>query len=431
MPALRVIRSRRGKTRFRSAALLKFVQEVTTAGSPGFVPAAERIAVFDNDGTLWPENPMPFQMAFALDALSKKVATVPELAEEPMVQAALEGNIGKLMEGPHYNGLMQILALTHSGMTVDEFQTSVAAWIGSAEHPRFQRRYDQLAYLPMLELLDYLRAHDFKTFIVSGGGVDFMRVWTERVYGVPPEQVVGSTTQTRFELRDGSPVLVKTMEHLFVDDKAGKPAGIHSFVGRRPIACFGNSDGDQAMLEYTTINNPRRSLGMIVHHTDAEREYAYDAHPTSTGRLVTALAAALERGWIVVDMARDWKRVFANEIPAGDDLVPLLIDRTWVINEMDGGGLVASEPPTLEIAEDLRVSGFAGVNRYFGTVTLDGANIKFGPLGATRMAGPQPLMTQETRFFQAIERIVRCELKKPDVLYFFDADGKIVLQCSN
>jgi hypothetical protein len=186
----------------------------------------------------------------------------------------------------------------------------------TAKHPRFNRPYDCLTYQPMQEVLAFLRASGFKTWIVSGGGADFMRVWSERVYGIPPEQVIGSTGRTRFEMRDDGPTLVKTLEHLFVDDKAGKPAGIHHFIGRRPIACFGNSDGDLAMLQYTTVGNPRLALGVIVHHTDADREYAYDAQPQGTGRLVEALAEAPRRGWTVVDMKRDWATMFAPDSPA-------------------------------------------------------------------------------------------------------------------
>ncbi len=208
---------------------------------------------------------------------------------------------------------MQILALTSSGMTTDDFVARVNGWLASAKHTHFDKPYDQLTYQPMQELMRYLRANGFKTFIVSGGGADFMRVWTERVYGIPPEQVVGSTARTKFELRDSGPVLVKTLNSLFVDDGPGKPVGIWQFIGRRPIACFGNSDGDQAMLQYTTINNPRPSFGLIVHHTDGDREYAYDAHPPSTGNLVSALEEAPQRGWSVVDMKNDWKRVFAFE----------------------------------------------------------------------------------------------------------------------
>src|SRR5690606_38344797 len=199
----------------------------------------------------------------------------------------------------------KILALTHAGMTTDEYDARVRNWMKTYRHPRFGHTLAGMTYQPRQELLGHLRESGFKTFIVSGGGADFMRVWSEEVYGIPPEQVVGSTAQVRFEMRDGIPVLVKSTDHIFVDDREGKPVGIHEFIGRRPIACFGNSDGDQAMLEYTTIGNPRPSLGLIVHHTDDEGEYAYDADPPSSGKLVTALEAAPQRGWIVVDMKND------------------------------------------------------------------------------------------------------------------------------
>jgi hypothetical protein len=253
---------------------------------------------------------MPFQLAFALDELKRRLPYEPSWKDDPMVQAALEGDLPALL-ADHYKGLFHIIELTGSGMNTTDFADRVRAWFAAAKHPRFDRPYDLLAYHPMLELLAYLRANGFKTFIVSGGGADFMRVFSERVYGIPPEQIVGSNTRAIYELRDDGPVLVKTMSELFIDDKAGKPVGIHQFIGRRPIACFGNSDGDQQMLEYTTIDNPRPSLGMIIHHTDAEREYAYDAQPKSSGKLITALADAPKRGWIVVDMKNDWSEVFA------------------------------------------------------------------------------------------------------------------------
>jgi phosphoglycolate phosphatase-like HAD superfamily hydrolase len=291
-------------------AILDFVHRVSDPTSPDHVPPAERIAVFDNDGTLWPEYPVPFQAAFAVDRLRQRVAAEPALADDPMVKALFAGDLATLMAGDRHEGLLHVVALTHAGMTLDEFQQSVEAWLADAVHPRFGRHYDQLTYRPMREVLALLRDHGFKTWIVSGGGADFMRVWSQRVYGIPPEQVIGSTARPRFEMRDDGPVLIKTLEHLFVDDKAGKPVGIAQFIGRRPIACFGNSDGDLAMLHYTTVGNPSSSLGVIIHHTDAEREYAYDAHPKGTGRLVEALDEAPGRGWTVVDMQRDWVRVF-------------------------------------------------------------------------------------------------------------------------
>ena len=275
-------------------------------GSPDFVPPAERIAVFDNDGTLWPENPLPFQLAYALYTLKQMTAGNAALRKDAMVQAALKADFAALLAGPHHAGLMRVVALTHAGMTTEEFKSRVNGWLAEARHPWYDKPYDQVTYQPMQEVLRYLRANGFKTFVVSGGGAHFVRVWSERVSGIPPEQVVGSAGRTRYELSPSGPVLVKTLDFLFFDDKAGKPVGIHEFIGRRPIAAFGNSDGDKEMLEYTTIDNPRPSLGLIVHHTDAKREYAYDAKPQST-----ALRAAPERGWIVVDMAQDWNRMFA------------------------------------------------------------------------------------------------------------------------
>jgi phosphoglycolate phosphatase-like HAD superfamily hydrolase len=297
-------------------ALLDFVRRVTTAG-PDFVAPPERIAVFDNDGCLWPENPVPFQLAFALDELARRAPSEPALAADPMAQAALAGDLAALLAGERHDGLLRVVALTHAGMDTDAFDASVRRWLDAARHPRLGRRYDELAYQPMLEVLALLRAHGFKTFIVSGGGADFMRVWAERAYGIPPEQVVGSSARVTYALRDGLPVLTKTLEHLFVDDKGGKPAGIHHAIGRRPIACFGNSDGDLQMLQWTTIGNPHPSLGLIVHHTDAEREYAYDVAPQSSGRLVRALEEAPARGWVVVSMKDDWKTVFTERVGGG------------------------------------------------------------------------------------------------------------------
>jgi len=291
-------------------AILDFVAKVTDPDSKEFVPVPERLAVFDNDGALWPENPMPFQLAFALDELKRRLPDEPAWKDDPMVQAALAGDLPTLL-ADHYKGLFHIIDLTGSGMTTEDFSDRVRAWFATAKHPRFDRPYDQLAYQPMLEVLEFLRANGFTTCIVSGGGADFMRVFAERVYSIPPEQVIGSNTRTVFELRDSGPVLVKTMKDLFIDDKSGKPVAIHQFLGRRPIACFGNSDGDKAMLEYTTINNPHPSFGLIVHHTDANREYAYDSSPKSSGKLVEALADAPKRGWIVVDMKTDWEKIFA------------------------------------------------------------------------------------------------------------------------
>jgi len=293
-------------------AIPDFVAAATQRDGPGHIPVHERIAVFDNDGTLWTEAPVPFQAAFVFDELKRRAPNEPELAADPMVQAALKGDVATLLAGDRHEGLLHVLALTHAGMTTDEFDQRVRDWMAVARHPRFDRPYDQLTYEPQLQLLNYLRDNGFRTYIVSGGGADFMRTFSQRVYGIPPEQVVGSTGTTRFEMWDGKPVLVKTQDYVFVDDKEGKPSGIHEFIGRRPILAVGNSDGDQAMLQYTTIDNPRPSLGVLIHHTDAEREYAYDANPPASGKLVTALQQAGPAAWTVVDMKNDWNTVFAD-----------------------------------------------------------------------------------------------------------------------
>jgi hypothetical protein len=289
-------------------SILGFVAAVTGEGSPEFVPPAERIATFDNDGTLWVEHPMYTQLVFVLDRVKALAPQHPEWKDTQPFKAALEGDM-KTLTASGEHGLLTLVLATHSGMTVNEFEKIVLDWIATARDPRFKRPYTELAYLPMIELLGFLRASGFKTFIVSGGGIEFMRPWTERVYGVPPEQVVGSSIKTKFQMRDGRPELFRTAELNFIDDNVGKPVGINEYIGRRPIAAFGNSDGDLEMLQWTTMAGGRR-LGLIVHHTDAEREYAYD-RDTSFGRLDKALDAAALNKWTVVDMKNDWKRIFA------------------------------------------------------------------------------------------------------------------------
>jgi len=289
-------------------AILNFVAAVTQEGSPNFVPPAERIATFDNDGTLWVEHPMYIQLAFALDRVKALAPLHPEWKNTQPFKAALEGDMKTLAEAGEH-GMAELVMATHAGMTTEEFQKIVIDWFATARHPRFKRSYTELSYQPMIELLAYLRANGFKTFIVSGGGIEFMRPWTERVYGVPPEQVVGSSIKTQFQMRDGRPELFRLPELNFIDDKAGKPVGINEFIGRRPIAAFGNSDGDLEMLQWTTMSGGAR-LGLLVHHTDAVREYAYD-RDTPFGRLDKALDAAAINKWVVADMKDDWNRIFA------------------------------------------------------------------------------------------------------------------------
>ncbi|WP_376776757.1 HAD family hydrolase [Rhizobium laguerreae] len=292
------------------AAIVSFVEKVTGQGSPDFVPENERIAVFDNDGTLWVEHPMYTQLAFALDRVKALAPQHPEWKETQPFKAVLEGDM-KTLAASGEKGLMELIMTTHAGMTSGDFQKVVTDWLASARDPKFKRPYTELVYQPMIELLAYLRANGFKTFIVSGGGIEFMRPWAEKVYGVPPEQVIGSSIKTEFRMQDDTPTLFRLPEINFIDDKAGKPVGINQQIGRRPIAAFGNSDGDLQMLQWTTMAGGPARLGVLIHHTDAEREYAYDRE-TEFGRLDKALDAASIAGWTVVDVKADWKQVFKD-----------------------------------------------------------------------------------------------------------------------
>jgi phosphoglycolate phosphatase-like HAD superfamily hydrolase len=288
-------------------AIVEFVARVTTKGSESFVAPADRVAVFDNDGTLWSEQPIYFQFAFALDRVKALAGKHPEWKEKQPFKAILENDL-KTALAVGEKSVAELMAVTHAGMTTDEFEAEVRDWLKTARHPRFDRPYTDLVYQPMLEVLAYLRANGFRTYIVSGGGIDFIRAFAERVYGIPPGQVVGSSGKTKFELRDGKPVLVKLPEIDFVDDGPGKPVGIHKFIGRRPAMCFGNSDGDLQMLQYTTAG-PGPRFGLIVRHTDADREWAYD-RTSHIGKLDKALDAAPKAGWTVVDMKADWKVIY-------------------------------------------------------------------------------------------------------------------------
>ena len=291
------------------ASILDFVARVTMQGGPNFVPVDKRIATFDNDGTLWVEQPMYVQLAFILDRVKAMAPMHPEWkAKQPF--AAVLDNDFKALAASGERGLVELVAVTHAGMTAAEFEKIVTDWLATARDHRFKRPYTELVYQPMLELLAYLRASGFTTFIASGGGIEFMRPWTERIYGVRPDQVIGSSIKTRFEMRDGTPVLFRLPDINFIDDKAGKPVGINEHIGGRPIAAFGNSDGDLEMLQWTTLGASGARFGLIVHHTDAEREYAYDRQ-SHFGKLDVALDAAAVNKWTVVDMKKDWKRIFA------------------------------------------------------------------------------------------------------------------------
>lgn len=291
----------------RKQAIINFVERVTTKDSPEYVPPAERIATFDNDGCLWSEQPVYFQLLFALDQVKAEAAEHPEWKTTEPYKSAINGDMQGLMASGK-EGLLKVMAVAHVGMTSDEFRESARKWLATARHPKTGRRYTEMVYQPMLELLDYLRDNDFKTFIVSGGGIDFLRVFAEETYGIPPEQVVGSSLGAKYQMRDDVPTIVKVGADLFVDDKAGKPIGIYQHIGRRPIFAAGNSDGDYQMLEYTTVDH-HPSFGLIVHHTDAQREFAYDRQ-SHIGQLDKALDDAPKRGWQVVDMKNDWKVIW-------------------------------------------------------------------------------------------------------------------------
>ena len=291
--------------------ILEFVNRVTQSGSPDFVAPEERIATFDNDGTLLSEQPAYFQLFFAMDRVKALAPQHPEWKTKQPFKAVLENDM-KALASSGEKGLIQLVMATHGGMTTTEFQQTVKDWLATAKHPRFKRPYTDLVFQPMLELLAYLRANGFKNFIVSAGGIEFMRPWTERVYGIPPEQVVGSSIKTKFEMRNGRPVLVRLPELNFIDDKAGKPVGINQHIGRRPIAAFGNSDGDLQMLQWTAAGKGARYM-LIVHHTDAKREWAYD-RKSKIGHLDRALDEALKHGWTVVDMKKDWKVIYPFQL---------------------------------------------------------------------------------------------------------------------
>ena len=288
-------------------AILQFVSDVTKKGGPKYVPPSERIATFDNDGTLWAEQPMYFQLAFVFDEVKRMAPGHPEWKEKEPFKSVIAGDLKSALAGGE-KAISQLMAASHSAMTTEEFAKNVGNWIASAKNPKFNRLYRECTYVPMVELLNFLRANGFKTFIVSGGGVEFMRVWAEKAYGIPPEQVIGSSGKTKFEIKNNRVDLIKLPEVEFVDDGPGKPVGINRFIGRRPILAFGNSDGDQQMLEYTASGSGAR-LMLILHHDDAVREVAYD-RTSSIGKLDKAWDEATQRGWVVVSMKNDFRKVF-------------------------------------------------------------------------------------------------------------------------
>jgi phosphoglycolate phosphatase-like HAD superfamily hydrolase len=287
--------------------ILDWVGSVTDTAGESFIPVPDRIAVFDNDGTLWPEQPMPSQLLFALDYLRAKASDNPQWSKDPILRAFLVGDKPAIQKAG-MKGLAKVMAVSHANIRSSEFSRHVQQWMDTAKEGKFGKRYDVVIYQPMLELMAFLRKKDFKTFIVSGGGADFMRVWAEKAYGIPPYQVVGSYADAKFSLQDSTVIITKTGEGFYLDDKEAKPLAIHRFIGKVPVLCGGNSDGDLAMMQYTA-SSPYKSLNILLHHTDADREYAYDLK-TLSGHLEKALTEATARGWLVVDMKKDFKRIF-------------------------------------------------------------------------------------------------------------------------
>lgn len=290
-------------------AIMNFVMEVTNKESENFIPVSERIATFDNDGNLWSEQPAYFQLLFAMDRINALAPDHPEWKTQQPFKAVLDNDMKELSKyGVH--GILELVMASHAGMTTAEFETIVKEWLATAKHPRFDRPFTNLVYQPMLELLQFLRDHDFKTFIVSGGGIEFMHPWVEEVYGIPPDQVVGSSIKTQFDYNNGNPVIKRLPEMDFIDDGSGKPIGIHKFIGKKPVFASGNSDGDLQMMQWTA-SNTHKSFMLYLHHTDGEREWVYDRE-SPFGRLDKGLDEAEEKGWTVIDMKKDWKTVYPN-----------------------------------------------------------------------------------------------------------------------
>jgi hypothetical protein len=291
-------------------SIISFVKTVTDSTNSSFVPEADRIAVFDNDGTLWSEQPFYFQVFFAIDRVKALAPEHPEWKNKQPFKAAIEGDMDTLFSGG-MPAIIQLIMVSHTGMTTEAFEQTVLDWIKTAKHPKNQRLFTDLAYKPMIEVLNYLRLHGFKTYIVSGGGIDFMRPWAEQVYGIPKEQIIGSSIKTKFEMQNGQPVIVRLPELEFIDDGEGKPVGINRFIGKKPIAVFGNSDGDLQMLQWCTSGKGTR-LGVVIHHTDSVREVAYD-RASHIGHLDKALDEAAAKRWTVVSMKDDWNNIYAFE----------------------------------------------------------------------------------------------------------------------
>ena len=402
-------------------AILNFVDTVTRPGSPNYVPPAERIATFDNDGTLWAEQPLYFQSFFIFDRFKTLAPQHPEWETQEPFASVLKGDTEAALAGGEH-AAMEMGMATHAGMTTEEFEQIVSDWLVTATHPETGRPLTEMIYQPMLELLTYLRANGFKNFIVSGGGIEFMRPWTEEVYGIPPEQIIGSSIVTEFQMQDGIPVLVRPPKINFNNDKKDKPVGINSHIGRRPIAAFGNSDGDLQMLQWTDAGEGARFC-LYVHHTDADREWAYD-RGSHVGSLDKGLDEAAEKGWTVVDMKEDWKTIFPPQPNP-------LLKTEWLVEDIGGEGVIDIAQTTVEFGEENRVSGSTACNRYNASVEVEGDRISFGPMASTKMACSLAVINQEVRFFNAMPSVRSYAFDQDgSILVFLDENGEKILRMS-
>ena len=405
-------------------SIVSFVERTTTAASPEYVVPDERTATFDNDGCLWAEQPLYFQLIYMIDRIRALAPDHPEWKDEEPFASILKGDVEKSLAGGE-KSLVEMAMATHAGITTEEFSQSVRDWLATARHPKTGRPYNEMVYQPMLEVLAYLRANGFKPFIVTGGGIDFVRVFAEETYGIPPEQVIGSSIRTGYEIRDGKPTLVKLPELNFINDKDGKPVGIHQHIGRRPIAAFGNSDGDFQMLEWTTMERTP-SLGVYIHHDDTDREWAYD-RDSHIGKLDRGLDEAPERGWVVVSMKDDWATIFPKQkAPAMSKLS--LEDSAWRIEAIEGSAVIADSEATIRFDADGRVSGRSGCNAFSGSASIEAGGIVLGPLAATRMACPPPLMDQEQRLFQALDQVRAYSMDEDSRLDLKSAAGVTLIE---
>ncbi|TCK02694.1 heat shock protein HslJ [Marinobacterium mangrovicola] len=406
-------------------SIIEFVDNVTDPESGQYLPPAKRIATFDNDGTLWSEKPLYFQFYFALDRLKAMAPEHPEWQTTEPFASYLAGDVDKMVAHGE-EGVLKVVAATHAGQTTEEFRQAAEQWLKTARHGSTGKLFTEMAFQPMLELLDYLRESDFKTFIVSGGGVDFIRSFAEEVYGIPPYQVVGSSIKATYEVRDGKPVMVKQPEIAFVDDKEGKPVGIHQYIGARPVLAFGNSDGDYQMLDWVT-SGEGPSLGLLLHHTDALREWSYD-RKSLVGTLDHGLDDADEKGWVLVDMKQDWNSVYPEK-PA-DPTQAQLFDHSWRIEYIEGRGVVDNSPAAIDFAPDARVSGNSSCNSFSGQFSIAGGDLSFGQLVSTRRACIDSLMEQENRFLNALGLVQQWHISPEGWLFLMDETGYVIMRAS-